>query len=134
MLITLELLFCTDLRRSLATVGELNTERNPALESAIADYMEQNATTPPGVWVRSYKGRNWLTQSAPGLPFFAFLADWRSVPAVAGFIDTHYRFVQPSPGAMSDVRVNVWIGWPDGPDPVAVGAAPPDDDYAALVA
>ncbi|HBJ6639297.1 TPA: hypothetical protein LC326_002599 [Salmonella enterica subsp. enterica serovar Thompson] len=52
MLITLELLFCTDLRRSLATVGELNTERNPALESAIADYMEQNATTPPGVWVR----------------------------------------------------------------------------------
>ncbi|EGO9989714.1 hypothetical protein IVO30_002200 [Salmonella enterica] len=134
MLITLELLFCIDLRRSLATVGELNTERNPALESAIADYMEQNATTPPGVWVRSYKGRNWLTQSAPGLPFFAFLADWRSVPAVAGFIDTHYRFVQPSPGAMSDVRVNVWIGWPDGPDPVAVGAAPPDDDYAALVA
>ncbi|EJZ8094960.1 hypothetical protein OSO23_000210 [Salmonella enterica subsp. enterica serovar Thompson] len=134
MLITLELLFCTDLRRSLATLGELNTERNPALESAIADYMEQNATTPPGVWVRSYKGRNWLTQSAPGLPFFAFLADWRSVPAVAGFIDTHYRFVQPSPGAMSDVRVNVWIGWPDGPDPVAVGAAPPDDDYAALVA
>ncbi|EID3014052.1 hypothetical protein LB105_003952 [Salmonella enterica] len=134
MLITLELLFCTDLRRSLATLGELNTERNPALESAIADYMEQNATTPPGVWVRSYKGRNWLTQSAPGLPFFAFLADWRSVPAVAGFINAHYRFVQPSPGAMSDVRVNVWIGWPDGPDPVAVGAAPPDDDYAALVA
>ncbi|EJM2518106.1 hypothetical protein NN677_001438 [Salmonella enterica] len=80
MLITLELLFCTDLRRSLATVGEVNIEKNPALESAIADYLEQNATTPPGVWVRSYKGRNWLTQIVPGLPFFAFLADWRSVP------------------------------------------------------
>ncbi|EMX5815660.1 hypothetical protein AAHF61_003897 [Salmonella enterica] len=43
MLITLELLFCTDLRRSLATVGELNTERNPALESAIADYSDHAA-------------------------------------------------------------------------------------------
>ncbi|EDC3801790.1 hypothetical protein GAG38_25975 [Salmonella enterica] len=133
MLITLELLFCTDLRHSLATVGELNTERNPALESAIADYMEQNATTPPGVWVRSYKGRNWLTQSAPGLPFFTFLADWRSVPAVAGFIDTHYRYVSARM-SIPEGRANVWVGWPDGPDPVAVGAAPPDDDYAALVA
>lgn len=134
MLITIELLFCTDLRRSLATVGELNTERSPALESAIADYMEQNATTPPGVWVRSYKGRNWLTQSAPGLPFFDFLSGWRHVPDVSRFLDVYYRFVQPSPGAISDARVNVWIGWPDGADPVAVGAAPPDDDYAALVA
>ncbi|ELM1343707.1 hypothetical protein Q3R21_002587 [Salmonella enterica] len=133
MLITLELLFCTDLRRSLFTLGSMTVEQKPALESAISDYAGLYATTPPGVWVRSYKGRNWLTQSALGLPFFAFLADWRSVPAVAGFIDTHYRYVSARM-SIPEGRANVWIGWPDGPDPVAVGAAPPDDDYAALVA
>ncbi|HIB1549530.1 TPA: hypothetical protein ACWV58_000661 [Salmonella enterica subsp. enterica serovar Muenchen] len=133
MLITLELLLCDDLRRSLFTLGSMTVEQKPALESAISDYAGLYATTPPGVWVRSYKGRNWLTQSAPGLPFFAFLADWRSVPAVAGFIDTHYRYVSARM-SIPEGRANVWVGWPDGPDPVAVGAAPPDDDYAALVA
>ncbi|HGB5011338.1 TPA: hypothetical protein ACIVL5_004363 [Salmonella enterica subsp. diarizonae serovar 61:r:-] len=134
MLITLELLFCTDLRHSLLTVGSMTVEQKPALESAISDYAELYATTPPGVWVRSYKGRNWLTQSVPGLPFFAFLEDWRSVPDVPRFLDAHYHLVQPSPDAMPEARVNVWIGWPDGPDPVAVGAALPDDGYTALVA
>ncbi|HFE7519783.1 TPA: hypothetical protein ACGAD2_000240 [Salmonella enterica subsp. enterica serovar Newport] len=133
MLITLEYLFCTDLRRSLATVGEVNIEKNPALESAIADYLEQNATTPPGVWVRPYKGRNWLTQSVPGLPFFAFLTDWRSVPAVAGFLDTHYRYVSARM-SIPEGRANVWVGWQDGPDPVAVGAALPVDGCNRLVA
>ncbi|EIB3852033.1 hypothetical protein ACFJPD_003677 [Salmonella enterica] len=73
-------------------------------------------------------------EQKPALPFFDFLSGWRHVPDVSRFLDVYYRFVQPSPGAISDARVNVWIGWPDGPDPVAVGAAPPDDDYAALVA
>ncbi|EKO1096406.1 hypothetical protein ACOIPX_002366 [Salmonella enterica] len=134
MLITLELLLRDDLRRSLFTLGSMTVEQKPALESAISDYAGLYATTPPGVWVRSYKGRNWLTQSVPALPFFDFLSGWRHVPDVSRFLDVYYRFVQPSPGAISDARVNVWIGWPDGADPVAVGAAPPDDDYAALVA
>lgn len=133
MLITLELLLCTDLRRSMLTVGELQIGYGPELMKAIHDFAEQQATTPPGVWVRSYKSRNYLTQSAPGLPFFTFLADWRSVPAVAGFIDTHYRYVSARM-SIPEGRANVWVGWPDGPDPVAVGAAPPGDDYAALVA
>ncbi|EJC0214932.1 hypothetical protein MXY24_000157 [Salmonella enterica] len=77
MLITIELLFCTDLRRSLFTLGSMTVEQKPALESAISDYAGLYATTPPGVWVRSYKGRNWLTQSVPALPFFAFLALYR---------------------------------------------------------
>lgn len=134
MLITLELLLCDDLRRSLFTVGSMTVERKPALENAISDYAGLYATTPPGVWVRPYKGRNWLTQSVPALPFFDFLTGWRHVPDVPRFLDAHYHFVQPSPGAMPEARVNVWIGWPDGADPVAVGAAPPKDDYDALVA
>ncbi|EHG4046304.1 hypothetical protein J4486_004874 [Salmonella enterica] len=98
MLITLELLFCTDLRRSLATVGELNIERSPALESAISDYAGLYATTPPGVWVRSYKGRNWLTQSVPALPFFAFLADWRLYSPQRRFDDNSLILPQTSIG------------------------------------
>lgn len=110
MLITLELLLCDDLRRSLFTVGSMTVERKPALENAISDYAGLYATTPPGVWVRPYKGRNWLTQSVPALPFFDFLTGWRHVPDVPRFLDAHYHFVQPSPGAMPEARVNVWIG------------------------
>ncbi|ECD7244677.1 hypothetical protein LVO39_002593 [Salmonella enterica] len=134
MLITPELLLCDDLRGSLFTVGSMTVERKPALESVVSDYAGLYATTPPGVWVRPYKGRNWLTQSVPVLPFFDFLSGWRHVPDVPRFLDAHYHFVPPSPGAMAEARVNVWIGWPDGADPVTVGAVPSKDDYTALVA
>ncbi|EIU8531019.1 hypothetical protein L6315_004579 [Salmonella enterica subsp. enterica serovar Oranienburg] len=134
MLITLELLLCDDLRRSLSTVGSVEVEHKPAFESAVSDYARLYATTPPGVWLRSYHGCNWLTQSVPALPFFDFLTGWRHMPGVSPFLDVHYNFVRSAADAILEARVNVWIGWPDESDPVAVGAAPPNDDYTALVA
>ncbi|EGX3499182.1 TPA: hypothetical protein ACF67X_004322 [Salmonella enterica] len=133
MLITLELLLCSDLRRSLLTLGCMTVEQKPALERAISDYTDLYATTPPGVWVRDYKSRSYLTQSVPALPFFQFLMDWRHIHDVPRFIDAHSRHIKPmkdSPG----MCVNVWIGWPDGPDSLAVAAELSVDDYNAEVA
>lgn len=63
-----------------------------------------------------------------------FLTGWRYMSNVPRFLDAHFHFVQSSPGAMSEARVNIWIGWPGDPEPVVVGTAPPNDNYAALVA
>ncbi|EBW6364099.1 hypothetical protein DPU24_25580 [Salmonella enterica subsp. enterica serovar Oranienburg] len=86
MLITLELLLCDDLRHSMMTLGDLLIEQKPALENAVSDYAGLYATTPPGVWVRSY-------QSVPALPFFDFLAGWRHVQDVHLFLDANFRYV-----------------------------------------
>ncbi|HFW4211704.1 TPA: hypothetical protein ACIBOM_004843 [Salmonella enterica subsp. enterica serovar Reading] len=133
MLITLELLLCDDLRHSMMTLGDLLIEQKPALENAVSDYAGLYATTPPGVWVRSYQGRNWLTQSVPALPFFDFLAGWRHVQDVHLFLDANFRYVSARM-SVPEGRANVWIGWPDGPDPIAVGAPLPKNNYTALVA
>lgn len=125
MIVTLELLFCTDLRRAMLTLGSMTVEHKPELEKAIADFAEQHATTPPGTWVRSYKGRNWLTQSVNAPPFFEFLHDWRHVRDVPRFLDAHSHHIHPSPGAMPEARTNVWIGYLDDPDSVAVAMALP---------
>ncbi|STV21901.1 Uncharacterised protein [Klebsiella pneumoniae subsp. ozaenae] len=66
MLLTLELMLCTDLKRSLATLGELHIGYGPELIEAIGNYVEKNATTPPGLWVRDYKGQQYLTQECSG--------------------------------------------------------------------
>ncbi|EOV0284145.1 hypothetical protein ACOIP5_003087 [Salmonella enterica] len=69
----------------------------------------------------------------PGLPFFDFMTDWRSVPAVSVFLDTHYQYVNTSM-AIIEGRANVWIVCPDVPDPVAMGAAIQDDGRVILAA
>ncbi|EAM2672963.1 hypothetical protein ABGY98_002830 [Salmonella enterica] len=133
MLITLEILFCTDLRRSLLTVGNVTIENMPTMECAITEFTERNATTPPGAWVRQYKGRNWLTRSVPAQPFRRFLEEWHTVPGVARFLSETTGYTRAC-GVIPGTVVSVWIGWPDDPDPVAVGASPPDDGCIALVA
>ncbi|STV29985.1 hypothetical protein [Klebsiella pneumoniae] len=119
MLLTLELMLCTDLKRSLATLGELHIGYGPELIEAIGNYVEKNATTPPGLWVRDYKGQQYLTQSVPALPFFMFLRRWETVPIVGEFLGKNFQYVMSST-MRSEACFSVWIGHLDDPHSVAV--------------
>ncbi|CAI0786521.1 hypothetical protein [Serratia entomophila] len=120
MLLTLELMFSHEPKRSLLTVGELNIGYGPELIEAIDAYVGKNAETPPGVWMRKYKGLHYLTQSVPALPFFTFLRSWGSVPIVGEFLEMNYRFVLPSHDMMPGACFNVWVNRLDEPEAVAV--------------
>lgn len=133
MLITLEFLFGTDLRRSLFTAGVLEPEQMPAFESAVTDYVEQYATTPPGEWVRLYRGKYWLTRSVPARPFYDFLKDWQHVPEVSRFVRETFGYSKARM-VIPGTRTDIWVGWPDGSEPVEAGLYPPGADRIALVA
>ncbi|ECI9603633.1 TPA: hypothetical protein ACWV6Y_004731 [Salmonella enterica subsp. enterica serovar Muenchen] len=113
MLITVELLPADNQRRSLLTLGELDTRPLPGLETAIECYTERFATLPPGMWYRQYQGQRWLTRSLPGLAFFMFLSRWRNIPEVRCFLESHERFVFASRQSVTEVRCNVWIHQPE---------------------
>lgn len=126
MLITVELLLADNLRRSLLTLGELDTSLLPGLEAVIACYTERFATIPPGMWYREYQGQRWLTRSLPGLAFFLFLSRWRNIPEVRRFLESHERFVFASRQSVREARCSVWIHQSEEPE--AGGISGQSDD------
>lgn len=120
MLLTLELMLFTNPKKTLLTLGELNISYGPELIEAIDKYVAQHATTPPGLWVRLYKGQHYLTQSVPALSFFNFLSLYEKVPIVGEFIEKNHHYVLPSKNVASEATFNVWIGRLDEPEAMAI--------------
>lgn len=112
MLITVELLFADNPRRSLLTIGKLDISLLPGLEAVTECYTERFATIPPGMWYRQYQGQRWLTRRLPGPAFFLFLSRWRNIPEVRHFLESHGQFVHASRKSVREARCDVWINQP----------------------
>ncbi|STU44675.1 Uncharacterised protein [Klebsiella pneumoniae] len=56
MLLTLELMLCTDLKRSLATLGELHIGYGPELIEAIGNYVEKTPQRRPACGYATTRG------------------------------------------------------------------------------
>ncbi|HDL7750906.1 TPA: hypothetical protein PXP51_003308 [Yersinia enterocolitica] len=120
MLLTLEMMWSHDLKRTLLTIDELNIAYGPELIEAINHYTAKSALTPPGLWTRKYKSQHYLTQSVEALPFFMFLKTYQLVPIVGEFLEKNFKFVMPSEETHPDARINVWIGTPTESESVAI--------------
>ncbi|HDL6748392.1 TPA: hypothetical protein PXJ82_004123 [Yersinia enterocolitica] len=120
MLLTLELILLQDPKRTLCTVGEVNISYGPELKEAINGYLMQNASTPPGIWTREYKGQQYITQSVPSLPFFLFLKSYELVPIIGEFLAKNFDFAQPSKCTHPDASFNAWVSMPTGFESVAI--------------
>ncbi|EMX8410959.1 TPA: hypothetical protein ACJHGT_004593 [Yersinia enterocolitica] len=120
MLLTLEMMWSHDLKRTMLTLDELDITYGPELIEAINNYTAKSALTPPGLWTRKYKNHHYLTQSVEALPFFMFLKTYELVPVVGEFLGKNFKFVWPSADNHPDASFNVWIGTPTESESVEI--------------